>query len=145
MNEILTTWHLPALSILLVCGAGLTGTLILDKTLARMNGAITSPHDLGLLKRAINLNMKFAVLVMVLFVAYFGALVWCYAGGRIGLNLLSLYLLASGLPTYACNTLYIKKVEARAKSLPVNSDDPQVSATYRSFIEQWGKPGLSVS
>ena len=145
MNEILTTWHLPALSILLVCGAGLTGTFILDKTLARMNGAITSPHDLGLLKRAINLNMKFAVLVMVLYVAYFGALVWCYADGRISLNVLSVYLFVSGLPCYACNALYIKKVEARAKNLPVNGYDPQLSATYRSYVEQWGKPGLSVS
>lgn len=145
MNEILNTWHLPTFALLFVCGVGLAGTLLLDRTLARLNGAITSPRDLDLLRRAISLNMKFAALVMVLMAAYWGALGWYYWSGRIGFNVVSLYLLAAGLPAYACNALYIRKVEARAKNLPVSGDDPQMSATYRGFVEQWGKPGLSVS
>lgn len=145
MNEILDTWHLPALALLFVCGVGLGGTFLLDRTLARLNGEIASPGDLDLLRRAINVNMKLAVLVILLMVAYWAVLGWHFWSGYIGFNVLSLYLLVAGLPLYGLNSVYIKKVETRARNLPVSNYDPQLSATYRSFIEQWSKAGLSVS
>ena len=137
MDELLKHWPLVIIPTALYCAIMLAGTRKLEATYQTLGGRITSEEDLAVMKRAINANMKMAVVIFGFIGLYICLMFYLSFTGYVTLLTTALYiplLTTSGL---VVSLLYAKKVEARAKDMVVTAENPQVLQTYRLWVKQW--------
>lgn len=142
MDEILQHWRLAFFPTLAYCGLGLVGTLRLQKALDELDGALRSPADLAVLRRAINVNMAFAVSVFVFIGLYTLVLTFYLLAGWFSFATFIAYSVFLPVAALPLNKLYFMRVERRARNLSVFSPDPQIEATYRRWLKEWSEPRL---
>jgi len=104
----------------------------------RLHGVIRSRQDLVLLKRAINLNMQFAMIYIGLFIAFIIVLVIMILSRGSFMNAV-LVLFIAGVVTLPLG-LIGKKYENKIKSLQVEGDDPELTGVFTTYLKQWGEP-----
>ena len=145
MDEILQHWRLAFFPTLTYCGVGFAGTLLLQKSLNELGGALRSAADLPILRRAINVNMALAVSLFVLISLYTLALTFYLLAGWFSFTTFIAYSVFLTTAAVPFNKLYFVRVERRARNLPVFSHDPEVEATYRRWLKEWSEPRLQLS
>lgn len=106
-------------------------------------GAIRSRRDLLLVRAAINLSMRLAIVYIGLFVVFIVVLALSVLGGKsVALALLSLFIF--GVVTLPIG-LVGKKYEKKIRTMGVESDDPQLRERFESYLAQWDKPKIQLS
>lgn len=145
MDEIIQHWRLVFIPAILYLAAAVAATRRLTKTLDELDGAIRSRTDLADLGHAINFNMAAAAAVGLLAFSHAAALhLLMFAGWLSPTLLLACVGFAHG-PGFVCARLYTRRVETRARNLSVFCRDPEIEATYRRWLGQWGRPRLHLS
>lgn len=145
MQEILDNWYFAVLPTLVYCGVGIAATRRLEATLDYLGGAIRSRADLTDFRRVVNLNMALALVVLLMAALYTLALGFSLMTGRLSPTTFFVYVCFLPLAGAACNQLYFRRVEARARDLRVVSADPEIEATYRRWLKEWGEPRLRLT
>ena len=143
MDEILRTWPVAFFPVLIWCSVALWASRRLADTLDVLGDTIRSRYDLSLLRRAINLNMTAAALMLVVVVIYIALFQHNLSAGHITSNrTIIAYSAFVVLSQVACVKLYLAPVERRAHGLTVLCDDPAVEETYRRWLRQWHEARL---
>jgi hypothetical protein len=110
---------------------------------SRTCGTIRSPRDLLLVKEAINLSMRLAIVYIALFVVFIALLVISVAGGQ------PVIQAALGLFIFGVVTLPVgligKRYEKRIRTMDVESEDPYLRDRLQSYLAQWDKPRFQLS
>lgn len=102
------------------------------------NDVIRSGHDLILIKKAINVSMRLAIIYIALFIIFILVLAMLVArGASIGRAALSLFIF--GIVTLPIG-LIGKKYEKRIKSMQVDCYDPEVVSKFQQYLKQWDEP-----
>lgn len=141
---IISTWYLSALPVLFFLGTGLAGTRKLEAVLRRPDSAIRSAADLRIVRGAINLNMRLAVLLLVEFVCDLCLLGYLVVSERILFGVALFHLIMLGVASYA-SSFYVRRVERDFRKLRVESGDPAVGATLGRWLHQWHEVRLTLS
>lgn len=97
-------------------------------------GVIRSRIDLSELKEVININMKLAVVYIILYVVFFILILLMFAGGWVSQAILSMFLF--GIITLPVG-LIGKHYENKIKSLRIESDDKEVGRIFDTYLVQW--------
>ncbi|MEO0205925.1 MAG: hypothetical protein ABIL22_04540 [candidate division WOR-3 bacterium] len=97
-------------------------------------GVIRSRIDLAELKEVINLNMKLAVVYIVLYVVFFILIVLMFVGGWASQAILIMFLF--GIITLPVG-LIGKHYENKIKSLRIESDDKEIERIFDTYLVQW--------
>jgi hypothetical protein len=143
MDEILRTWPVAFFPVLILCSLASWASRRIAATLDELGDTIRSRHDLSLLRRAINLNMATAMLLLILGALYIALLHYSMRAGHISSNrTLAAYAAFSALSFMACHKLRISPVERRAREMTILCDDPGVEETYRRWLRQWREARL---
>lgn len=110
---------------------------------SQTRGVVGSRRDLLAVKSAINLNMKLAVVYILLFVLFILLMGLSVArGGSLGQAALCLFIFGIvTLPIGMIGKTYEKKI----KTMQVETDDPQIAEKFQQYLKQWGKARFGLS
>lgn len=110
---------------------------------SQTRGVIKSRQDLQMVKKAISLSMKLAVIYILLFVLFILLMGLSVArGGSLGQAALCLFIF--GIVTLPLG-LIGKSYEKRIKTLQVEADDPQIKEKFRQYLKQWNEARFGLS
>jgi hypothetical protein len=104
----------------------------------KISGVIRSRADLLLVKEAINLNMRFAILYIGAFIVFLVLLVILVINGSSVMSAF-LALFIAGVTTLPCG-LIGKRFEDRLKKLDTAPEVPELKEKYQQYIRQWNEP-----
>ncbi|HIE05234.1 MAG TPA: hypothetical protein EYP58_00370 [bacterium (Candidatus Stahlbacteria)] len=100
-------------------------------------GAIRNRHDLEMVRGAVNLSMRLAVIYIIIFVILLIYVVIRFISGSPGQGILTLFLF--GIITLPIG-LFGKRYEKRIKRMRLESDDPGLEEKYQDYLKQWDRP-----
>jgi ABC-type Fe3+ transport system permease subunit len=110
---------------------------------SQTRGVIKSRQDLQMVKNAISLSMKLAVIYILLFVLFILLMGLSAArGGSLGRAALCLFIF--GVVTLPIG-LIGKSYEKKIKTLRVEGDDPQVAEKFQQYLKQWNEARFGLS
>ncbi|OGF66665.1 MAG: hypothetical protein A2Y62_21360 [Candidatus Fischerbacteria bacterium RBG_13_37_8] len=107
----------------------------MNEAINETNGIIRTYHHLNVVKEAINVNMKLAILYMVLFGILVVLLIIKVMDGM-PMTGAALALFLFGVITFPVS-LHGKKYENKIRNMKVEADDPQIAAKYQDYLKQW--------
>jgi hypothetical protein len=101
-----------------------------------IQSTIKSWDDLGLVKAAMNLEMLVSVIAVAELAIFVCLLVYLLIQGVISLRAVAshLMLLAVGC---SMSIPYFRKIENDFRNIRVESDDPEIAATFERWLKQW--------
>jgi hypothetical protein len=104
----------------------------------KTKGSIRSRRDLTLVKGAINMSMRLAIVYIGLFIVFI-VLLAVFVGRGTSILMAGLSLFVFGIVTLPVG-LMGKKFEKRIRSMKVEVDDPTIAETYKRWLVQWDQP-----
>lgn len=129
------TWYLTVVPILSAAIMHAANTSRMNKTYAAIKGTIRTRMDLNLVRDAINLSMKLAVMYIALFGFVFLLRISIFTGAA--------HLFVFGIVTLPLG-LWSRMAERTIKTLQVESDDPEIEKKYREFLVKWEQPRIKL-
>ncbi|MBA7600013.1 MAG: hypothetical protein E3J41_00595 [Candidatus Cloacimonadota bacterium] len=137
------TWYLTVVPILSAAIMHAANTSRMNKTYAAIKGTIRTRMDLNLVRDAINLSMKLAVMYIALFVILILALFGFVFLLRISIFTGAAHLFVFGIVTLPLG-LWSRMAERTIKTLQVESDNPEIEKKYREFLVKWEQPRIKL-
>jgi hypothetical protein len=139
MTEI--SLYVLIISLLLAIGMQVYSILRIQTVCHKTKGVIRYNHDLLAVKDVINLNMKLAVLYLILFGLLILAVVIHFIQGMMlqGISILFIF----GIITLPVG-LIGKHFENKIKSMSVQTDDQNISETFQRYLIQWKQARLTL-
>jgi glucan phosphoethanolaminetransferase (alkaline phosphatase superfamily) len=116
--------------------------LKIQEVCRKTKGLIQRQHDLLEVKQVINLNMKLAVLYLVLFGLLIIAVVLHFLQGMAVQGITILFIF--GVITLPVG-LFGKHFENKIRSMKVTSDDPKITETFQRYLVQWKQARFTLS
>lgn len=129
------TWYLIVVPILSAAIMHAANTSRMNKTYAAIKGTIRTRMDLNLVRDAINLSMKLAVMYIALFGFVFLLRISIFTGAA--------HLFVFGIVTLPLG-LWSRMAERTIKTLQVESDNPEIEKKYREFLVKWEQPRIKL-
>jgi len=129
-----TGWLLLAGSILVAGGMQGYNIYRIEEFMRRTKGVIRFRPDLENVKEIINLNMRMAVVYIVLYVIFFIVIALMFFGGKMGQAVIIMFFF--GIITLPFG-LIGKSFEKKVKNLKIESNDPGIAETYQRWLVQW--------
>ena len=137
------SWYVSAAPILL-SGAMLLFSMRRNRAVLRaLDGRIQSRADLALVRGAIVLSMRLAIVYMVMMVGFVAALVVCVVPGGMPAPLAGAHVGLFGALTLPLGW-WGRETEKKLRGLKVTAPEPDVEATYRLWLTLWNTARLSL-
>ena len=131
-------FYMLAIFILIAVGMQVLSVKKVQEVHRRTNGVLQSRRDLLLVKAAINLSMRLAIVYIVFFVLFIVMLVVFVRNGT-PFTLAMLCLFIFGIVTLPVG-LMGKQFEKKIKTMEIKSEDPEIERKYRQYLTQWNEP-----
>ena len=129
-----TSLYILIVAILVAVGMQGYSITKIETLIRRTKGIIRYRPDLAEVKEVINLNMKMAVVYIVLFVIFFIIIARIFIGGRPFQAITILFLF--GIITLPIG-LIGKHFENKIRSMRIESDDKEIATTFERYLVQW--------
>jgi hypothetical protein len=140
---VIAVFYITAVFVAAAAGMLVLSVRKIEDVHGKTKGVIRSRRDLVLVKGAIDLSMRLAIIYICLFILFIVLLVVSVARGT------SLGQAGAGLFVFGIVTLPTglvgKKYEKKIKSMKVESDDPDLETLFESYLLQWGKPKFQLT
>lgn len=124
------------LIIAILAAVGMQGYSVakIEAFIRRTKGIIRYRPDLIEVKEIINLNMKMAIIYIVLFIIFFIIVARIFSGGRPFQAITVLFLFSIiTLPL----GLIGKHFENKIKSIKIETDDQEIAKTFERYLVMW--------
>lgn len=135
------SWFVSAVPTLLAFVMAAATTFRNMGVLRELGGEIRSFDELELLRPAIDLSMILAIVYLAMGALFVGALVACVTLTDMSIDLAALHLGIFGVVTIG-PSLWARTKEKALRKLEVTAQDPDVEATYRTWLVMWNQPRL---
>ncbi len=114
----------------------------IESLVRRTNGIIRFRPDLMAVKEVININMKMAIVYIVLYVLFFIIVARIFISGQMFQAITILFLF--GIITLPLG-LVGKHFENKIKTMKVEAEDPEIAKTFERYLVQWRQPRWQLS
>lgn len=132
---VLKTWYLSAVPVFIFLKTARVGARRLRSAIAELDSVVETSADLRVVRDAINLNMRLAVLLAAEVAATFCG--WALAAlSGVGPETVAIHMLIFAAASVA-GWLPNRRVEREFRALRVTSADPSVALTFGRWLKQW--------
>jgi hypothetical protein len=135
-------FYATAIFIAIAVGMQVISVRSIQQVSEKTKGLIRSRRDLLLVRSAINMSMRLAVVYIGLFVL-FVVLLAVFVGRGTPIVRAGLSLFVFGIVTLPVG-LMGKKFEKRIRSMKVETDDPAIAETFERWLIQWNQARLQL-
>jgi hypothetical protein len=135
MNTMSLNYAIPTIPLVIHVAIQAFGTVRLRAATKKIGGVIRSRSDLDQVRNAIQTNLFLGVPIVCNGLLLAAAIFWASAVSSAFMRLFYIALLAV---IQIVMWKISRPVEKRFKALPVESQDAELVAEYRDYVEQWG-------
>lgn len=129
-----TGWQVLIISVLTAAGMHGYNIYRIEEFMRRTKGVIRFRPDLSAVKHIINLNMKMAIMYLVLYAVLLIIVLFMFFGGKSIQAVIIMFFF--GIITLPFG-LIGKKYEKKIKNLKIATNEPGIDETYRRWLIQW--------
>jgi len=137
------TSYLSVIPIIISIILSLINMSKMSKTSTSLKGTIRYKQDLALVREAINVSMILAIVYLAVFGIMIVMLAYFVVARGMFIITATTHLFIFGIVTLPV-ALIGKSFEKKIKSLPVETDDPEIADKYQKFLVQWNEPRLKL-